>query len=101
MGQVKKSHQAEQDLIDIWLYIADDNPVEADKMLDKIATRFEKLADFPHVGTVIEELAKVWTELEVRYFPVEKYLIIYSVDDAEQVEIIRVFNSSLDYTRVL
>jgi len=101
MGQITKSFKAEQDLIDIWLYIADDNPIEADKVLDKFETSFTKLADFPLIGTVIEELANIWTELEIRHFPVDKYLIIYSVSNTETVEVVRVINSSLDYTRIL
>jgi len=31
------SPEAEQDLLDIWLYIAEDSPVNADRFLDRLA----------------------------------------------------------------
>ena len=34
MAIFQKTAQAEEDLIDIWLYIAQDNPAAADKLLD-------------------------------------------------------------------
>lgn len=36
MQSVIKSPEAEEDLIDIWLYIAEDSPVNSDRFLDRL-----------------------------------------------------------------
>lgn len=50
MGTFHKTAQAEDDLIDIWLYIAQDNPAAADKLLDTIEEKGQLLADNPKLG---------------------------------------------------
>ncbi len=40
------SPEAEQDLLDIWLYIAEDNPINADRFLDRLEGKALKLAEF-------------------------------------------------------
>jgi toxin ParE1/3/4 len=39
MPVIIRTAQAEEDLIEIWLYIAQDNPVAADDLLDDIERR--------------------------------------------------------------
>ena len=56
MPQVLKRPQAETDLDEIWWYIAQDNPDNADRFLDKIEERCQALAQFPHMGISREEL---------------------------------------------
>ena len=46
MSQLIISPQAEQDLLDIWLYIAEDSPINADRFLDKLYATTQKLAEF-------------------------------------------------------
>jgi toxin ParE1/3/4 len=50
MPQVLKRPQAETDLDEIWWYIAQDNPDNADRFLDLIEERCQALAQFPHLG---------------------------------------------------
>ena len=40
MPVIRRTAQAEEDLIDIWLYIAQDNPGAADRLLDEIEEKF-------------------------------------------------------------
>ena len=40
----------EEDLIEIWIYIAQDNPGAADRVLDNIEERFYALSDNPLMG---------------------------------------------------
>lgn len=47
MGQLRVSPEAEQDLVEIWLYIADDSPENADRFLDRLATIAERLQISP------------------------------------------------------
>ena len=48
--------RAEQDLDEIWEYIAADKIDAADRVLDKIAETFEHLAQTPASGTT----ARIW-----------------------------------------
>lgn len=40
------SPEAEQGLIDIWLFIAEDQPVNADHFLERLQEKAQKLAEF-------------------------------------------------------
>ena len=67
----KRTAQAEQDLIEIWLYIAQDNPDAADRMLDERESRFQLLSEQPCLGPARPDIAQ-----EMRFFPVGSYLIL-------------------------
>lgn len=42
--------EAEQDLVDIWLFIAEDSPANADNFVDRLYAQARQLADFPLLG---------------------------------------------------
>lgn len=65
MPQVLKRPQAEADLDEIWWYIAQDNPDNADRFLDQIEERCRALAQFPHLGVGREELVPALRSLSV------------------------------------
>lgn len=44
MPLVRRTAQADEDLIDIWVYIAQDNPDAADHLLDEFEKKFALLA---------------------------------------------------------
>jgi toxin ParE1/3/4 len=50
MLKIYKSPEAENNLDEIWLYIAQDNPGCADKLLDEIEETSRKLARFPELN---------------------------------------------------
>jgi toxin ParE1/3/4 len=50
MPDIRRTAQAEEDLIDLWLYIAQDNPGAADRLLDEIEDKLSLLADHPQLG---------------------------------------------------
>jgi toxin ParE1/3/4 len=75
---------AEQDLQDIWLYIAQDNPRAGDKLLNRIEVQCELLANHPQLGPARDDIAK-----GLRYHPLANYLILYRTI-AHGVEIVRV-----------
>ena len=72
MAKIERSSQAQRDLVDIWLYIADDSPAAADKFLDQIDTICKLLSASPLLGRSREELGR-----KLRSFPVGDYLIFY------------------------
>lgn len=99
MGFIRKTEQADKDLLNIWLNIAEDNIPAADKHIDKLETNFINLSDAPTIGALKDEFSDVWPDIEVRLWPVDKYIVIYQVLEAG-VCILRVFNAALDYTKV-
>lgn len=78
-------------------YIAQDKKSAALKLVEMFNKTFEKLAQFPDLGTV----RKDFTYLNVRFFVVKKhYLIIYNIED-EKVCILRVLTSYQDICSML
>jgi len=64
---------AEQDLEEIWSYVAEDaSPAAADRLIDAIIDRFELLAEQPRMGRLRPEFGE-----GVRSFAVEGYVIYY------------------------
>src|SRR5262245_7182851 len=90
MSQVILDRAAKADLVDIWQYIAQDNPQAADRMLDKIGDGFRVIARFPHGGTARPELGQ-----QLRCFSVGSY-VIYFRPVAQGVEIARVLHGARD-----
>jgi len=72
MPVIRRMAQAEEDLIEIWIYIAQDNPVAADELLEEIERKCSLLADNPYLGPAREDIAE-----DCRYSPVGNYLILY------------------------
>ncbi|WP_301387985.1 type II toxin-antitoxin system RelE/ParE family toxin [Thalassolituus sp. UBA2590] len=90
MLNTEVSSEAENDLLSIWLYIAADQPINADRFLDKLLVAIERLAEFPLLGVEREELAN-----GVRSFYVDRYVIYYVVSDAS-LSIVRVLSADMD-----
>jgi toxin ParE1/3/4 len=72
MAVVRRTAGAEEDLVDIWLYIAADNPNAADLLLEKIDRKCMLLAGNPLPGRTCPEIAP-----ELRYLPIVNDLILY------------------------
>jgi|SRR6266540_2289900 toxin ParE1/3/4 len=86
MPSIRRTAQAEEDLIDIWLYIAQDNPGAANRLLDEIENKCSLLADNPQLGPARPDIAE-----DCRYFPVGRYLILYRIipDGIQVVRVVR------------
>ena len=50
MARVRISQLAEDDLVEIWKFIADDNPFAATETVELIETKFHLLARQPEIG---------------------------------------------------
>ena len=90
MLRIIKRPEAENDLDDIWLYIAQDNPNNADKLLDEIEEISRKLARFADMGRNRDDLHS-----GLKSFPVSKYLIFY-IPINGGIEIVRVLHGMMD-----
>ncbi len=53
-----KAPKAESDLIDIWLYVAEDQPVNADRLLDRLNEAALLIAETPGMGVDRPHLSK-------------------------------------------
>jgi toxin ParE1/3/4 len=84
MPEIRRTAQAEEDLIDLWLYIAQDNPSAADRLLDEFEDKFLLLAANPELGPARPHIAA-----ECRYFPMGRYLILYRLIP-DGIEVVRV-----------
>ena len=89
MPELIISSEAEADLIEIWLYIAEDSPVNADRFLDKLNDKAQKLAE-TDLGVERPELGE-----GMKSFPVDRYVLYYRPID-NGAELVRVLVSSRD-----
>lgn len=88
------SPQAEQDLVDIWLYIADDSPANADQFLNHLTEQAQLFVTLPKSGKARPELAQ-----DLRSFPVEKYILFYR-EQGSNIELVRVLHAARDIDAV-
>ena len=90
MPRVSKRPEAESDLDEIWWYIAQDNPDNADRFLDRLQERCWALADFPQMGTSRDDL-----KAGLRSHPCGRYLIFYfPLEDG--IDVVRVLHGARD-----
>lgn len=83
--------RAEQDVADIWNYIAGDSVEAADRVLNALEGAIHKLAEAPGIGHVREELA----DRGHRFFLGYSYLIVYRYE-TKPLQVIRVLHAGRD-----
>ena len=94
MNRYKISQLAEQDLEDIWVYIAQSNQIAADKQIANILNRLPMLAQFPDLGQMRDDLGE-----KLRSFPLKPYIVFYTkLDDG--IEVVRILHQSRDIDRL-
>lgn len=91
MSRIRYTHSAETDLLELWLTIAEDNPVAADESLDSIQSTVLLLATQPEMGRARPELAD-----GLRSFPTHTPYIIFYVPEGEGLLIVRVLHHARD-----
>lgn len=72
MSRVRISDAAEEDLAEIWFFIAQDNMEAADRFVDLVVEKCRLLTDSPKIG--IERPVFL---PRIRSFPVGNYVIFY------------------------
>ncbi len=91
MSKYVLTAEADEDLKEIWDYIAEDDAEAADRWDSKLRHAFGMLASNPRAGHTRRNL----TDLPVLFWPVGAYLIIYRVLSA-CVEILAITQGSRD-----
>jgi toxin ParE1/3/4 len=84
------TRQAQEDLIDIWLHIAADDPGAADRVLDRLEQAAMNLAENPRMGPARDDIRP-----GLRYLVSDTYLILYQLAE-DGVEIVRVVHGRRD-----
>lgn len=90
MARFTRTARAEEDLIEIWTWVAADSPSAADRLLDRIDEVCGRLAEMPALGAARPDLAE-----GPRYFVTGSHLVIYRVAPGG-VEIVRVVHGARD-----
>lgn len=92
MSQLKLiiSEKATDDLVDIWSYIALDNPNVADLFIDKLYESCLSLTLMPEMGRKRDELLP-----GIRSLPFKGYIIFYRIGKGE-IQIARILNGVMD-----
>jgi len=95
MPRVSRTLESEQDYASIWDYIAPHNPPAADRLLKRFDATLERLAEFPSLGRVRDELAP-----GLRSYVVGRYVLFYR-EARNGIELIRVLPGERDLHRHL
>lgn len=69
---------AEEDLVDIFEFIADENPLAAERLVARVEHSTDALASYPRRGRVVPELAELGTN-EFREAIVPPLRVVYVV----------------------
>lgn len=90
---LRYSRRADSDLIEIWTYIAADNPNAADRHIEKLSETFEATSGFPDKGRPAPELSE-----NHRVLTYGSYLLIYEIDRKNKVlTLVRVLHAARDW----
>jgi toxin ParE1/3/4 len=82
-------------LTDIWVHIAQDNPASADRVIFGLIAAEDRLAEFPELGRVRDDLRP-----GVRSWAVGAYLVLYRLEP-DGVLIVRILHGARDLRDLL
>jgi len=91
MSKYVLTAEADQDLDDIWEYIAQDNIEAADRWDAKLREAFAMLAHNPRAGHTRKDL----TDKPILFWPVGAYLTLYRILE-DKIEIVAVTQGARD-----
>jgi toxin ParE1/3/4 len=94
MARFTKRPRADADLLEIWLYAAQDSPRAADRLLDRIAAQCRLLADNPRLGRARPEIAP-----DARAWVVGQYLVLDRAQD-DGIDVVRVVHGARRVERI-
>ena len=96
MKRLVLAPRARADLFDIDAYIAERNPLAAERLIERLIQAMKTLARMPMMGRTCEDLGLP----AVRRFVVEKHHIFY-VLDGKGINVVRVIHGRRDVPTVL
>lgn len=90
------SRAAEQDIQDLWAYIAQDNPAAADLVAEEIEAALQRLCEQPAAGHTRPDL----TSAPVRFWTVRQNLVVYRFDE-KALHVVRILSGYRDIAALL
>lgn len=94
MGSIAWTKEAQQWLLDIHEYIAHDNPIAADRVINGIFQQVQVLTQHPEIGHRYRGSVR-----NVRIMLYGHYRIAYLLKKSGNVDILGVFHGALDITK--
>lgn len=88
MAQIRLTARARADLDEIWLHVASDNPAAADRLIDRIVARCQRLADHLELGPARPDIAP-----DARVLVAGDYLALYRIDGST-AQIVRIVHGA-------
>lgn len=96
MAELFVSRRAEDELRQIWRYIASENPQAADRLLLRIGDKLQRLRDFPDIGTLRDDIRPGF-----RMLVEGNYLLLYEHDTAnDAIELVAIIDGRQDLTEL-
>lgn len=95
MSRIFWTKAAKQDLLDIWLWVAERNEKAADRIQDDIAERLRLTLDFPDAGALAPEAGP-----DARRLVVKPYIVLYSAESGG-VRVVRVVHGRRDLAQAI
>jgi len=96
MATVNFAQSARTDLLEAWLFIAEENLNAADRVLDTIEKEAQVLATQPLMGRARRDLAQ-----DIRSWPTSTSYILFYVAEADGITVIRALHHARDVQRAL
>jgi plasmid stabilization system protein ParE len=95
MPRLSFTQIAQSDLLEAWLYMAEDNPTAADGVLAAIEDEAKALLAQPSMGRARPELAE-----GVRSWPTSTRYILYYLPKPEGITVLRVLHHARDIQQI-
>lgn len=101
-GRIVRKPQAQADLIDYFVYIAEDNLEAGERFLAAAEQAMQRLVEMPGMGRLRDDIddSKLMGLRSWRIHGFENYLIFYRPVDAG-IEVIRVIHGARDLVSIL
>ena len=90
MARVTRRPEAEADILEIWLYIADDSVLEADRWVDRLDESLALWATQPNMGRARDDLSP-----RIRSLPFGRYVVFFE-PLPDGIDVVRVLHGSQD-----
>jgi toxin ParE1/3/4 len=96
MASVLYAQSAQTDLLEAWLYIAEENPAAADRVLGTIDSEARMLVTQPLMGRQRPELGK-----GIRSWPTSTPYILFYIVRGDDIYVLRVLHHARDIQHVM
>ena len=96
MATVNFAQSARTDLLEVWLFIAEENLNAADRVLETIEQEAGILATQPLMGRARPDLAQ-----DIRTWPTSTSYTLFYVAESDNITVVRVLHHARDVQRVL